>query len=319
MARLDVTESFQGISFPGHMHTKDSLEQALHFQFQDSDTLIITYPKSGTTWMQEVVTLVCSQGDPQRSQTMPNWVRAPWLEQYYSSQVLEASQGPRLLTTHLPYHLLGPALQKSKAKVIYVYRNPKDVAVSFYHFHKMANFLPEPGSFQEFLDMFLEGTVNFGSWFDHVKGWTGQAALMDNLFYISYEEMLLDLRSSIARISSFLQRPLVEEEVNSCLCHCSFSSMRENAMVNYSLVPQDIMDHNKGTFMRKGKIGDWRNTFSEEQSRQFDTVYSSKMKDCHLNFLWEGPAEEVVRPSERSCSKEGNTLDTKVPSVLHTV
>lgn len=47
MARLDVTETFHHISFPGHIHTQDSLKCALHFQFQDSDTVIATYPKSG--------------------------------------------------------------------------------------------------------------------------------------------------------------------------------------------------------------------------------------------------------------------------------
>lgn len=44
------------------------------------------------------------------------------------------------------------------SQVIYVARNPKDVAVSYYHFHKMANFLPDPGTFSEFLSDFLEGT-----------------------------------------------------------------------------------------------------------------------------------------------------------------
>ena len=63
--------------------------------------------------MQEVVTPVSRRGDPQKSQTVPNWERAPWLEQYYNSQVVGASQGPRLLTTHLPYSFLGNALHFS--------------------------------------------------------------------------------------------------------------------------------------------------------------------------------------------------------------
>lgn len=71
----------------------------------------------GTTWMQEMVTLSLSRGDPTPSQTVPNWARAPWLEQYYCPQVLSATQGPRILTTHLPYHTLASALRGSKAKV----------------------------------------------------------------------------------------------------------------------------------------------------------------------------------------------------------
>lgn len=49
-------------------------------------------------------------------------------------------------------------------QVIYVARNPKDVAVSFYHFHHLAKFLPDPSSFNAFLTQFLEGTG---------KGWGG--------------------------------------------------------------------------------------------------------------------------------------------------
>lgn len=46
----------------------------------------------------------------------------------------------------------------SPPQVIYVARNPKDVAVSFYHFHHLAKFLPDPSSFDAFLTQFLEGT-----------------------------------------------------------------------------------------------------------------------------------------------------------------
>uniref|UniRef100_A0A3P9QGS8 Sulfotransferase n=1 Tax=Poecilia reticulata TaxID=8081 RepID=A0A3P9QGS8_POERE len=322
MARLDVTEIFHGISYPGHLHTQDSFQHALKFPFQDTDVLIVSYPKSGTTWMQEIVTLISSRGDPHLSQSSPNWTRAPWLEQYYCADLLKSSTStPRVLTTHLPHDLLGPALQESKARIIYVSRNPKDVLVSFYHFHKMANFLPDAGSFPEFLHQFLEGTckltffcfynifivflkfgfpppaphlfcsVHFGSWFDHIKGWTSQAAAL-NLLHVTYEEMSKDLHGTINRVSSFLQRPLLEHELNNCVTHCSFSCMKDNKMINYSLIPDEILDHSKGCFMRKGEIGDWKNMFTEEQNRYFDTVLKSKMQDCILKFVWEKPENE---------------------------
>lgn len=56
---------------------------------------------------------------------------------------------------HVPGHGADAVLPH---KVIYVARNPKDVAVSFYHFHHLAKFLPDPGSFDAFLTQFLEGT-----------------------------------------------------------------------------------------------------------------------------------------------------------------
>ncbi|KAI1889912.1 hypothetical protein AGOR_G00167800 [Albula goreensis] len=296
MSRLNVTETFHQITFPGHLHTQDSLRNAMDFQFQDTDTLIVTYPKSGTTWMQEVLTLLFSRGDPTLSHSIPNWARAPWLEQYYCPDVLKASRGPRIITTHLPYSLLAPALQSSKAKVIYVARNPKDVVVSYYHFHKMANFLPQPGCFGEFLHRFLDGTLHYGSWFDHVNGWTSEGRDKLNFFYITYEEMWQDMRGSLERISTFMQCPLLAEELNNVQRHCSFSCMKENAMVNYTQIPDEIMDHSKGSFMRKGKIGDWKTIFTEEQNCMFDQVFEAKMQRSKLNFIWE-PSRTMAQSS----------------------
>lgn len=62
-----------------------------------------------------------------------------------------------------------------------------------------------------------------------------------------------DLHGAIKRVSSFLQCPLVEDELNNCVKHSSFSSMKENKMINYTLVPEEIMDHSKGSFMRTGR------------------------------------------------------------------
>lgn len=49
-------------------------------------------------------------------------------------------------------------IQDSVHQVVYMGRNPKDVLVSYYHFHQIAGFLPNPSSFEDFADEFLEGT-----------------------------------------------------------------------------------------------------------------------------------------------------------------
>lgn len=45
--RMNTTEIFEGIRFPGFMHTLESLKAACAFQFQDTDVLLVTFPKSG--------------------------------------------------------------------------------------------------------------------------------------------------------------------------------------------------------------------------------------------------------------------------------
>ncbi|NXV96972.1 ST2B1 Sulfotransferase, partial [Calonectris borealis] len=309
MERMEVTETFAGISLPGHLHTQESLGFAATFPFRPTDVVIATYPKSGTTWMQEILTLLFSRGDVLPAKTIPNWERAPWLEQIYFRDALRDTAAPRLITTHLPARVLAPALQQSKAKVIYMARNPKDVAVSFYHFHRLAKFLPDPGSFDTFLTRFLEGTgkgwgvpgsrdsamgppitplsppVHYGSWFDHVKGWLGQRQLLD-ILYVTYEEVHQDLRSTAQRLSTFLGCPLGPETLGALEQHCSFMAMRDNAMANYSLIPSEIMDHSQGCFMRKGVVGDWRNHFSPLQNAFFNRLYQEEMGDSELPAPW---------------------------------
>ena len=51
-----------------------------------------------------------------------------------SLEQIDALESPRILNTHHPPHLLPKDIKENKkAKIVYIYRNPKDVAVSAYH------------------------------------------------------------------------------------------------------------------------------------------------------------------------------------------
>ncbi|KPP62549.1 hypothetical protein Z043_119262 [Scleropages formosus] len=242
---------YHGLLLPRAVHSQDSLQYAENFQVQDEDIFVVTYPKSGTTWMQEIIPLILSGGDLTPVHTIPNWDRVPWLEETRTSLVIDKMRCPRVFVTHLPYHLMPRSFFSSKAKVIYVTRNPKDVAVSSFYFHKMASFLDDPGLFDKFLNKFLSGQVLFGKWTDHVKCWRN-LDLGDRILYITYEEMLQDLKGALVRFSRFLNRELTLEALEKVAEHCSFNNMKNNTMSNYSLVPEDIMDSSKSPFLRRG-------------------------------------------------------------------
>ncbi|KAM4633223.1 sulfotransferase 2B1-like [Polymixia lowei] len=277
---------YHGLLLPKETHTTDSLKFAQELKFHDDDILTVTYPKSGTTWMQEILPLVLNGGDLTPVQTIPNWDRVPWLEETRTALVVDRLTSPRAMVTHLPYHLMPTSFYNSKAKVIYITRNPKDVVVSSYHFHQMASFLDDPGTFQEFMDKFLEGQVLFGKWTDHVKSWR-HTELGDRILYITYEEMVQDLRGALRRFSDFLGSNLSEEVIQRIAEHCCFNSMKTNCMSNYSLVPQEIMDSNKSPFLRKGIAGDWKNHFSPEQEARFSAVIGAEMEGETSSYPWE--------------------------------
>ena len=59
----------------------------------------------------------------------------------------------------------------SAAKYIYVTRNPKDVAVSFYHHMKHTHHLTFTSDWDTYFESFLKGDVFYGLWFDHILEW----------------------------------------------------------------------------------------------------------------------------------------------------
>ncbi|XP_078109624.1 sulfotransferase 2B1-like isoform X1 [Sander vitreus] len=276
---------YHGILLPLQAHSKESLEYAENFSVKDTDVFAVTYPKSGTIWMQEILPLVLNGGDLTPIQTIPNWDRVPWLEEKRLAMVVDQLASPRALVTHFPYRLMPPSFHTSKAKVIYVMRNPKDVMVSSYFFHQMAEFLEDPGTFDEFMDKFLEGRVLFGKWTDHVKGWR-DTELGDRIMYITYEEMAKDLPAAVRRISDFLGRNLSEEVIQKIAEHCSFKTMKTNKMSNFSLVPKEYMNPDKSPFFRKGVAGDWENHFSSEQLARFTSAIRKELESASFSLPW---------------------------------
>lgn len=94
-----------------------SLEVMQWLEVRGLPLLMFLSSPLGTTWMQEILTLIYSKGDPQPAKNIPNWTRNPWLEHTYFSKILRETEGPRLLTTHLPYRVLSASLRKAKPKV----------------------------------------------------------------------------------------------------------------------------------------------------------------------------------------------------------
>ncbi|XP_041425583.1 sulfotransferase 2B1-like [Xenopus laevis] len=279
--------TYKGATFCVSVHSEEILKKVEdEFQVLDDDIFNITYPKSGTHWMSEILNLIKQNGDPTFVNSVPMWSRSPWYETIAGYDEAEKLTSPRIISSHIPYHIFSKSFFKSKAKVVYTMRNPKDVIVSMFYFSKILKLFKEPESFEAELENFFQSNGMYGSWFDHVKGWM-QMAGKDNFFYITYEELQQDLRGSVVRICKFLGKELNDEEIDSVVKYSSFKVMKENKMSNFTQIPDDVLDKSRGTFMRKGVSGDWKNHFTVAQSEKFDKDYQENMKDLNIKFFWQ--------------------------------
>ncbi|KAJ1125228.1 hypothetical protein NDU88_003662 [Pleurodeles waltl] len=171
-------------------------------------------------------------------------------------------------------------------EIIYVARNAKDVAVSYYYFYKMALVHPDPGSWDEFLEKYITGEVAYGSWYEHVKGWW-EKRKDHSILYLLYEDMKEDPKREIRKVMQFMEKELGEETLERINHHTTFKEMKDNVMTNYKAIPKWRMDQNASTFMRKGATGDWKNHFSVAQNEKFDEVYERSMAGSLLRFRTE--------------------------------
>nr|XP_060639796.1 sulfotransferase 2B1-like isoform X1 [Anolis sagrei ordinatus] len=279
--------NYKGILFPtisSSVKTLNYLEN--EFQILDDDIVTVTYPKSGTNWMLEILGLVQHDGDPSWVRSLTPWDRSPWIETEDGLKKALTDSPPRCLSSHLQFQIFPKSFLNSKAKIIYVVRNPKDVLVSHYHFSKSFKGFQDPGTIEEFLETFLKGDVPFGSWFDHVRGWM-ELKDRPNFFFFTYEELLHNPRDSVEKLGKIFGKTLNRQQIDSVVENASFQKMKDNKMSNFSQVPDEYFDHNTGNFMRKGVSGDWKNHLTVAQSEYFDRVYQEKMQDVNVTFQWD--------------------------------
>ncbi|XP_069100105.1 sulfotransferase 1C4-like isoform X2 [Pleurodeles waltl] len=225
----------------------DNWKQVEQFQARPDDLLIATYPKAGTTWMQEIVDLIENGGDLEKARRAPTHIRFPFLEMTYPPPVpsgvdiLIATPSPRVIKTHLPFQLVPKSFLVQNCKMIYVARNPKDNVVSYFYFDQMNKMQPEPGPWEEYLQKFMDGNLSWGSWYEHVRGYW-DAKKKHRILYTFYEDMKRDPTGEIQKVMEFLEVDLAPDVLQKIVHYTSFKAMKENPMANYSTIPKNIFD-----------------------------------------------------------------------------
>ncbi|CAH1232033.1 SULT1A4 [Branchiostoma lanceolatum] len=288
-------KEYQGVMFSA-LYPPEDIRALQGFQVRDDDVFIASYPRSGSTWMEEIVSLIFNGGDVSRVATVPVYERVPCLEErpvgtrVPNRRLLDAAPGPRVMKTRLPWSMVPPQVRQGKGKVVYLARNPKDTCNSLYHFHRMSRCHVTPESWAEFFFHFVEGKVEFGSWFDHILGWQTHASTYPTkMLFVKYEDLHKDPHMVVARVAQFLGRPLSPQTVDTVVKHCRFDNMKANPMTNYS--NDDRFDFNQSEFLRTGTVANWKKFFLVINSLDFDRIYAERMQASGLQFDYDRTGE----------------------------
>ncbi|TVU25361.1 hypothetical protein EJB05_27854, partial [Eragrostis curvula] len=289
---------------------------AVHARFEPrhDDVFLASFPKSGTTWLKALAFATLHRGrhppsDPEhplRRGSQHECVRffelAFALAGDSKDDVFAAFPSPRVLATHLPYHLLPERVVSGSGgcRVVYVCRDPKDALVSGWHFtlKTMASASSStaaagdapprsPYTIEEAFELFCEGRCVGGPQWLHVLGyWEASRRWPDKVLFLRYEEMLLDPSGNVRRLAEFLSCPFSGEEeaagtVGAVVELCSLDSLRR-AKASRDATTELAIDH--GHFFRKGAAGDWRNHLSPEMAARLDGVVAAALHGSGLTF-----------------------------------
>jgi len=261
---------------------------------------LASFPKSGNTWVRHYLHALLNDGKQSINamntltvgDASADWYR-PYLKQPIeccSNEEIASvrqkalrglaaqSDGLVFVKTHnaLVSHHGVPMIEGSvTAGVIYVVRNPLDVAISLASFQGV--------SIDTAIDeMLMQGAMGptsekfayqyFGSWAEHVESWTRRP--MRQLHVMRYEDMLEKPKQTFADLAKFLLIPAPPSAIRKAIEASSFDKLRKEEEEQGFVERPDTADR----FFRAGKSGQWRDVLSAGQVKRLTDGLGPQME-----------------------------------------
>jgi len=185
------------------MHTPASIEHGLTFKPRPSDVFVVSYPKTGTTWMQCITHGLRTGGSldfEEIAEVIPWTVCALDCGSNLNDDQVA---NPRIFKTHESHDKIAKG-----GKYIYMCRDPMDVLVSFHKF--VTDYVDMKGeiTMEQFAShVFLGSGTNSGTFWDHLVGWYPHFG-DPNVLVVFFEDMKENLPAVVRQVAKFMEVPL---------------------------------------------------------------------------------------------------------------
>jgi hypothetical protein len=253
------------------------------------DTFIVSYFRSGSTWSRFLLGNLIHQDE---AVTFTNMERLVPIIYNQPDRVLRRL--PRVLKSHECFDPRYP-------RVIYIVRDPRDVAISFYFYNIKVGVIPDGYPMDKFVAQWIAAKVvdyadRVGCWQDHVLSWVRLRQGKPGFVVIRYEDLLADPAKALAGLAPMVGIDPTPERIERAVRLSSVGHMQ-------SLEKQQSQEWmaTKGTrqdipFVREAKAGGWRTKLSPAAVKMIEDAWGATIKEFDYELVSDGDADrELVR------------------------
>ena len=237
------------------------------------DRFLVSYPRSGSTWTRFLIGNPLSTGEPITFANIE--ARCPSIY-ICSDRQLRRVARPRLLTSHEPF-------DPSYKTVIYVVRDPRDVAVSFYHYSIKNRHVPDGYPIEEFVSRYVAVEVDpmydrWGSWADNVMSWVSMRQGRAGFLLLRYEDMVENSEQELAKVASLLQFEATPEKLSRAVELSSADRMRRLEKEQHQAWTQTSNTRADKPFVRSAASGGWRAALTPAAVAEIENAWGTVMQ-----------------------------------------
>lgn len=232
-------------------------------EYKNPILFVMGLPKSGSTWLEKMISSYpgyCDLLIPEASLAKPGTFYLPDDTFTRMKDMLVLTKMHILATDHNV-----SVIDKARVPYVILYRDLRDVCVSDYHYMNLTPWntryeLVSNMTLSQYIDQFHKnGLADFCKWIDL---WDQKRDKKRSLL-VRYEDMLEDPHGTLKKILNVYELPATDERVNEMVEKNTFTKLsggRERGQEKTS------------SFFRKGKAGDWKNHFTQEQADKYMDV-----------------------------------------------
>lgn len=245
------------------------------YEIYPEQIFLVGFQKSGNNWLRFLIWNLIYPDDPISFANAEK--KIPYVYSNLYRQFFEAPK-PRMYSSH---EVFDPRYKK----VIYIVRDPRDVAVSLYHHFIKFGKIQGDRSVSEFIPDFIDDDLY--SWGDNVGSWIGARGLDSERFLlIRYEDLLTSAFEELKKIAGYLSIDVNDGRIRQAISASSFDNMRASEVTDTSNMFDrgPLQKGNKGkNFVRKGVSGGWKDEMSEGDAKLIEERWGPLMRE--LGYL----------------------------------